>query len=660
MTGKIIRPDSLRALLMTGLSALVLAGCGGSEEGFIEAPPTDPASEQTFDVQLSGSVGDGPIVNANIVVTASTGDVLATFSSDQEASYNVQFTTRGTHYPLSIQADGGIDLVTNAAPDLTLESVLTEPSARASSNLSPFSTLAVATARQMNGGLSSGTLAVAIDTVMSEFSFGLTSLANEDVVSAPIDDSNLAQMIKASEALTEAFRRTHAVMLTADGQSSVDGVIEALGADLADGRFDGKGGQLADAHVSAAAALVSSQVLIESMANRLRVNDRVVTQTLDAVIDQLSDAAVTAPTESLPVTEEMLANAKLGVAAALAISPSAQLETVREALNDLSAGMAAANVRNVLPAGAETMLDVSITRIASGLEADIETVNAVRSGQGVPRTGNAPPTISGTPPIQAVAGKPYTFTPTASDVDDDPLTFSISSKPAWATFDGSTGTLAGTPGTADAGTFEDIVISVSDGTESASLDAFSITVEQPDPANSRPTISGTPPTQVVAGEAYAFTPSASDADGDALTFSITGKPAWATFDGASGRLAGTPTDADVGTYDDIVISVSDGEATDSLPAFSIGVDAIALGSVTLNWTPPTRNTDGSALTDLAGYTLSWGRQSGNYTNSADVGAGMTSFVVENLSAGTWYFAMSAYNTAGVHSDYSGEASSTVE
>jgi Putative Ig domain len=205
------------------------------------------------------------------------------------------------------------------------------------------------------------------------------------------------------------------------------------------------------------------------------------------------------------------------------------------------------------------------------------------------------------------------------------------------------------------------VISASDGAATASLDAFAITVEPGEaPVNTAPTISGTPPTQVVAGEAYTFTPSAGDADGDALTFSITGKPAWATFDGASGRLAGTPTDADVGTYDDIVISVSDGEATDSLPAFSISVDAIALGSVTLSWTPPTRNTDGSALTDLAGYTVSWGRQSGNYTNSADLGAGVTSFVVENLSAGTWYFAMRAYNTAGVHSDYSGEASSTVE
>lgn len=756
MTGRIIRPDTLPGWLITAFCALILAGCGSDEDDASDAPPADPASDAAYDVELSGSVGDGPIVDASMVVTASSGEELATFTSDQEASYNVRFKTQGKHYPLLIQANGGIDLVTNTRPDLRLESVLAEPSAKASANLSPFSTLAVATARQMNGGLSTQTLGAALETVMTEFSFGLTSLANEDVVSTPIDDSNLPQMVKASEALTELFRRTNTAMLAADGESSVDDVVTALGADLADGRFDGQGTELTDAHVSATATLVASQVLIESMANRLRVNDQVVTQTLDDVIGQLSDASVTAPTESLPVTARMLANAKLGVDAALAISPSAQLDALRAALDDVSAGMSAANAREALPSDAESGLDEAISRITAGLESDIETVNAVRGGQAAPAPGDSPPTISGTPPTEALAGREYTFTPDASDPDDDPLTFSISGKPAWATFSSSTGTLAGTPDTADVGTFGNIVISVSDGTESAALEAFSITVEEAGPANSAPTISGAPPatvtagasyaftptasdpdgdpltfsiagkpawatfststgrlsgtpdagavgtyegivisvsdgaakasldpftitvepgaapdntpptisgtpaSEVLAGEAYAFRPSASDTDGDTLTFSITGKPAWATFSATTGRLSGTPTEGDVGTYDDVVISVSDGEATDSLPAFSITVDAIALGSVTLSWTPPTLNTDGTALTDLDGYTVYWGKQSGEYTNSADIGAGATTFVVENLSAGTWYFAMRAYNTQGVESDYSGEASVTID
>ena len=62
------------------------------------------------------------------------------------------------------------------------------------------------------------------------------------------------------------------------------------------------------------------------------------------------------------------------------------------------------------------------------------------------------------------------------DTDGDSLTFSIENRPSWAVFNEETGTLAGTPGAADVGTAEGIVISVSDGNESASLPPFSITV----------------------------------------------------------------------------------------------------------------------------------------------------------------------------------------
>ena len=74
-----------------------------------------------------------------------------------------------------------------------------------------------------------------------------------------------------------------------------------------------------------------------------------------------------------------------------------------------------------------------------------------------------------------------------------------------------------------------------------------------------------------AESAYRFTPAASDTDGDRLRFSITNKPSWASFDTATGELSGTPVNADAGVTSNIVISVSDGIATASLPAFSIEV-----------------------------------------------------------------------------------------
>lgn len=105
----------------------------------------------------------------------------------------------------------------------------------------------------------------------------------------------------------------------------------------------------------------------------------------------------------------------------------------------------------------------------------------------------------------------------------------------------------------------------------------------PPPTNSAPTISGSPADSVTVGERYSFTPTASDPDGDALTFSIENSPIWATFDTTTGTLSGDPTAGNVGSIDDIVISVSDGRLSDSLSTFSIAVMPEKIGRE--NFTP---------------------------------------------------------------------------
>jgi hypothetical protein len=182
----------------------------------------------------------------------------------------------------------------------------------------------------------------------------------------------------------------------------------------------------------------------------------------------------------------------------------------------------------------------------------------------------------------------------------------------------------------------------------------------PPPSNTAPVISGTPPTAIKVDEAYSFTPSASDADGDKLTFSIANKPEWADFDTATGSISGTPTLGDVGSYAGIQISVSDGQATSSMSNFTIDVTQVATASTTLSWTAPTLNEDGSALTDLAGYRIYYGKSSRNYSNTIQIDdPGMTTYVVENLSPDTYYFAATAFNESGVESRYSGEAVKTL-
>jgi hypothetical protein len=271
---------------------------------------------------------------------------------------------------------------------------------------------------------------------------------------------------------------------------------------------------------------------------------------------------------------------------------------------------------------------------------------------------NRPPTISGTPPTTATVGTAYSFRPVASDPDGNALTFSIQGRPSWATFSTTTGRLSGTPGTGDIGTSARITISVTDGAATVSLTGFNIQVSAA--ANRSPTISGSPNTSVNVDSAYAFQPTASDPDGNPLTFSITNRPAWAQFSTSTGRLSGTPTAANVGTTSGIVITVSDGTALASLPAFSLAVVQVSTGSATLNWDAPTTNSDGSALTNLAGYRLAYGQSQGNLTQSVSINnPGLTTYTVGNLATGTWYFELYAVNSAGAESVASNGANKTI-
>jgi len=272
---------------------------------------------------------------------------------------------------------------------------------------------------------------------------------------------------------------------------------------------------------------------------------------------------------------------------------------------------------------------------------------------------NMAPKISGNPAGEVMVGSEYSFTPSASDADGDTLTFSVQGKPSWASFNPGTGRLFGTPTATDEGTYSNIRISVSDGEDSTTLPAFSITVV-PLP-NTAPTISGSPASEVAVGVAYSFTPSASDADGDALTFSIQGKPSWASFNSSNGRLSGTPVEADEGTYSNIRISVSDGEESASLPAFSITVVAPVSASANLNWDAPTQNEDGSDLNDLAGFNIYYGTDTDDLSNIAFVNnPSATSYQVDNLNAGTWYFKVTAFDVSGNESRDSGIVSKVIQ
>lgn len=463
-------------------------------------------------------------------------------------------------------------------------------------------------------------------------------------------------------------------------------------------------------------------------------------------------------------------------------------------------------------------------------------------------SGNSAPSIFGTPATSVAAGATYDFAPAATDPDFDMLSYAIRNKPLWASFSTVTGRLSGNPDETAVGTTANVIISVSDGSASAALPAFALTVtadgssrgglpiaetrpesyewsilqsgekvfidrdftfddipnayegldflrtangdkfvssdaaisfevaqpvtvyvaydsrvpvlpswlsnwidtgdewsgtgvqtnvyrrdfpagridlggnemgfsmyslaigpqvgatppsalppappsapppaqppsppatQPPSPNNASPTISGTPVTVVSANSSYSFVPIASDPDGDRLTFSISNKPGWASFNTGTGRLAGTPGDADVGVSGTIFIRATDGQRTVPLPAFSITVQATAspppsppptsppppspppapTGSVTLTWDAPTQSADGSQLNDLAGFRVYSGTTLGNYVLLQTISnTSVTATTINNLSAATWYFVVTAYDSSGNESVYSNAASKTI-
>lgn len=225
---------------------------------------------------------------------------------------------------------------------------------------------------------------------------------------------------------------------------------------------------------------------------------------------------------------------------------------------------------------------------------------------------NHAPDISGTPLSTTTVGIAYSFTPTTTEIDGEKLNFSIANKPSWAVFSTTTGQLRGTP---KAASTANITITAKD--ERGATDDLSFSL-QVFPPNRIPVIGGEPTTTALVGENYSFTPNATDADGDTLSFSINDrKPTWATFDTTTGQLSGIPTAA--GVSEGIVMSVTDGKsASVSLAPFNITViqsnqapiisgepaQAVRVGEL-YRFAPQASDADKDTLTFSINQTIPW-------------------------------------------------------
>jgi hypothetical protein len=567
------------------IAAFSLSACLGDE------PVADVDQIAQNEIQLSGSVGDGPIVGAAMIVATSDGVTLAEFESDTSGGYSVTLTVSDAQYPLFLSASNGIDLVTNQPPDFNLSGTAISRSGNAIANVNPFTTLAIEAARDLPGGLSAANLRSAEMIVVTAAGSGLSTLAGSGPYATPINETNIAEVVRSSEALSEIVRRTRDYLNGVGISAQGDLVLERIGSDLGDEVIDGRGGSRSDARTAALATVVIAQVLLESMSNELHVNGVDATTAMVAAMNQAVPGTPQPALDELTATDGMVELARIGVNAAFAVSNDPAIAELGNSITGLRAGMGPNFVRGSLPADYRQVLNDVLLMIANGDANTLEIVNDVaRTGRDTITPSNRSPSISGTPATSVRVGAAYTFTPNANDPDSDTLTFSIINQPAWTTFDPATGQLDGTPASTDEGSFLDIVIEVSDGEFSVSLAPFSINVLED---NEPPIISGNGGANLEIGESYDFTPTASDPEGSSLTFSIVNQPSWTNFNTTTGNLSGTPGTNDAGNYSGIIIRVSDGSFTTSLNAFTISV-APPNRAPTISGTPVSQVTVGQS------------------------------------------------------------------
>jgi hypothetical protein len=170
----------------------------------------------------------------------------------------------------------------------------------------------------------------------------------------------------------------------------------------------------------------------------------------------------------------------------------------------------------------------------------------------------------------------------------------------------------------------------------------------PAQTNRAPTISMGDVGDARVGAAYTVSPAASDPDGDTLRYTAENLPPWASLDPNTGQVSGTPQAGDEGAYESITIAVADASQRAVTSPFSITVVGGASGIASLRWQEPGSKLDGSPLDDLAGYRILYGRNSDDLDRSVLVmNPRATSFDVESLDAGVWYFAVIAVNVNGL-------------
>ena len=227
----------------------------------------------------------------------------------------------------------------------------------------------------------------------------------------------------------------------------------------------------------------------------------------------------------------------------------------------------------------------------------------------VPAAGNNAPVFSSNPVNQtATVGTAFSYTiPVATDADGDTLTYTAANLPAGLSFNPTTREISGTPTTVEN---KIVTIGVDDGNGGTDTKTFGITVNAA--ANSAPVLGAMPGAQSLT-EGTAMTPltlpAATDADGDTITYSLTGLPSGSglSFDPATRTLSGTPNATDQAAQPiTLTYTADDGNGGTDTDTLVLNISAAANNAPVINASSSTKAGDHDGGTYAASALWTYG------------------------------------------------------
>ena len=270
--------STLHRLVTVVTVSIFITACSGGSSSSSSSDDAPVIQGPTMSV-VTGSVGDGPVVGADLVVADATGSVVLETTSDLTARYRVEIPD-DTPMPVRVRATGGTDLVTGRPADFAMEAVVLGTGTQ-TVNISPLTTLAVLGA-ECAGTVSRTSLDQMWSAIDDQMSMGLA--ATIDPMTDPVSVANAAEIVLASEALGEVVRRTDASLSSAGATPGTDAILRQVACDLvADGLLDGNGTGV-DARTIATFRAAEGAVLLETLAGRLEVGAADATELMNTAL----------------------------------------------------------------------------------------------------------------------------------------------------------------------------------------------------------------------------------------------------------------------------------------------------------------------------------------------------------------------------------------